>query len=286
MKIKMTILTALCVASTAFSEVPWDEAALTSIQQSVPEKAIKIAKEHDDTTQGQILLCMAYAQEYDQSQTPRSMAKATQLYKDLLPKVAMNDAVTLHMLRKLKGSLIHSYSETLLEQALRRIETPAQAKAAPAALKVIYKSERYKVFAILSDWLRSQRARLLNGEPLDEETRLVFTDPALITALTDMVEVGKKPGKASPPRVLASLNPKPEPATGAKPSPSAKQPPRTNATARECLILIEEPAIPIVQAALPQLGDEGISLLSDLCAAKTLRENKAPGFLWSVPGGY
>jgi hypothetical protein len=135
----------------------------------------------------------------------------------------------------------------------------------------------------LSDWLSSQRARILNGETVDEETRQVFTDEKLIAALVDKVEV-KKAGKPVS-QALASPRPGPRPANNAPSTSSTMQPPRTNATARECLLLIEEPAMPIVQAMLPQLGDDGISLLSELCTAKTVRENKAPGFMWMAPSG-
>jgi hypothetical protein len=285
MKIHSAVLTVILSASVSFGEISWDQSALSLLQQAEPQAAAKIAKSHSDTQLGQILLCAAYAQQYDQSKNAKDMAKATQAYKELLPLVTVKDAVILHSLRKMKGSILHSYSETLLDQALRRIETPEQAMAVPAALEVVYPSERCKVFSALSDWLAAQRVRILNGELIDDETRSVFTDERLIAALVDKVEVKKKSGK---PAAQALSSPRP----GAKPivTPRATtanklQPPRTNATARECLILIEEPAIPLVQAMLPQLGDDGISLLSELCTAKTVRENKAPGFMWIAPQG-
>ena len=285
MKIRSVVLTVVLSASASFGDDSWDKSALADLQKFQPEAAIKIAKPHTDAKLGQILLCAAYAQQYDQSKNAKDMARATQAYKDLLPQVSVDDAVILHTLRKMKGSILHSYSETLLDQALRRIETPAQAKAVPAALEVIYPSERCKVFSALSDWLSAQRARILNGEAIDEETRQVFTDETLIAALVDKVEVKKKAGKPAS-QAFASPRPGPKPPDASRATASNKmQPPRTNATARECLILIEEPAMPLVQAMLPQLGDDGISLLSELCTAKTVRENKAPGFMWIAPNG-
>ena len=285
MKIQSVVLTVLLSAGVSFAEESWDSSALANLQKTEPLSAMKIAKPHADTKLGRILLCAAYAQEYDQSKNSKDMAKATQAYKELLPQVSVDDAVILHTLRKMKGSILHSYSETLLDQALRRIETPQQAKTVPAALEVIYPSERCKVFSALSDWLSSQRARILNGEPIDEETRQVFTDEKLIAALVDKVEVKKKSGKPAS-LALASPKPGPKPTVATRAATANKmQPPRTNATARECLLLIEEPAIPLVQEMLPQLGDDGISLLSELCTAKTVRENKAPGFMWIAPVG-
>ena len=284
MKIRSVIVIAVVASGSAFGEALWDQSALADLRQANPQAAIKIAKPHADTKLGQILLFAAYAQEYDQSKNARTMAKATQAYKDLLPKVSVEDAVILHSLRKMKGSILHSYSETLLDQALRRVETPEQAKAVPAALEVIYASERCKVFGALSDWLSTQRTRILNGEPIDDESRKVFTNEALISALIDKVDVKKKSGKPAS-QALASPKPGLPPPMRSTVSNKMQQPPRTNATARECLILIEEPAMPLVQAMLPQLGDEGVSLLSDLCTAKTVRENKAPGFTWIAPVG-
>lgn len=284
MKIQYAVLSLILSAGVTFGEDSWDQSALTDLQKAEPQAAMKIAKPHADTRLGQILLCAAYAQQYDQSKNSKDMAKATQAYKELLPHVSVDDAVILHTLRKMKGSILHSYSETLLDQALRRIETPEQARTVPAALEVIYPSERCKVFSALSDWLSSQRVRILNGELIDDETRQVFTDEKLIAALVDKVEVKKKSGKPVS-QALASPKPGPKPADSARSAAANKmmQPPRTNATARECLLLIEEPAIPLVQEMLPQLGDDGISLLSELCTAKTVRENKAPGFMWIAP---
>lgn len=285
MKIYSVVLMVALCAGMSFGEEAWEMTALAHLQSDEPQAAAKLVKPHSNVRSGQILLCAAYAQQYDQTKSSKDMAKATEIYKQLLPEVTMDDAVLLHSLRKLKGSVMRSYFETLLDQALRRIETPAQAKSVPDALEVIYPSERCKVFAALSDWLASQRNRILYGENIDPEIRQVFTDEALIEALVDKVEVRKKSSKTAP-QAFASPRPGTGPAAAPRPlAPEKKmQPPRTNATARECLILIEEPAIPYVQAMLPQLGDDGVSLLSDLCTAKNVRENKAPGFMWAPVG--
>jgi len=273
------------LAGAACAAEEWSGLALAEIQRANPQAALKILKPYSTLKQGQILLCAAYAQQYDQAQDMRAMSKATQEYKDLLPRVAMDDAVLLHALRRLKGSLLHSYTETLLDQALRRVDTPDHARAVPGVLASIYQGERRKVFAALSDWLSLQRAALLSGKELDEQTREVFTDPKLITALLDSMELKKKRASAVP---SAFASPKPaamKPAAPMAGVPARMQPPRTNATARECLVLIEEPAIPKVREMLPELGDEGVALLSEICAAKSLRESKAPDFMWSAPCG-
>ncbi len=284
MKTLAAVLTVMMVASATFAQTASEQSAVLFLEQGKPESAIKIAQSESASTRGRILLCAAHAQKYDQSKNPRSMKEATQAYKKLLHEVTVDDAVLLHTLRTLKGSMLHSYSETLLDQALRRIETPEQAKAVPAALRVVYRSERYKVYAGLSDWLASQRERLLSGGTLDAEAQKVFTDEELIGALVDLIDAKKKSVTPSA-KIFASPRPGGRPMPEPRTDLSRVQPPRTNATARECLILIEEPAIPIVREKLPQLGDEGVSLLSELCAAKTLRESKAPGFAWSSPCG-
>lgn len=278
------VVAVLVAAGSARGENDWAGSALAELRAGRPDEALEIAKPHEDVVPGRIVAFAAHAQSYDLSKNARAMARATQLYKGLLDDVTVSDAVLLHQLRRLKGSLLHSYAETLLDQALRRIRTPEQARAVPDVLGAVYPSERRKLYAGLSDWLLAQRARLFNGEPLDDDTRQAFTDAALINALLGTLEV-KKPGPGAP-QALASPPPRTTRAAGAPPpAPSRMQPPRTNATARECLVLIEEPAIPFIQDRLPDLGNDGVSLLSEICAAKAVRESKAPGFLWSAPCG-
>jgi hypothetical protein len=277
---KATIAIFFLSAIAALGEAAWDQEVLQALERSDPKAAIRAAEDHGDSTQGRLLLFAAYAQKYDIHRDSRAMAKATALYKQLLTEVAMDDVATLHELRRLKGSLLHSYSETLLDQALRRVRTPEEALAISEALRVIYRSERYKAFAGLSDWLSSQRKHILQGDALDDTTKQVFLNEELIMALLDNMETNKKPAKVT--LMLASPKPGAPSAADRTPKPSHLNMPRTNATAQECLILIEEPAICHVKSRLPELGEAGVSLLSDLCAAKSIRESAHPGFEWST----
>ena len=53
-----------------------------------------------------------------------------------------------------------------------------------------------------------------------------------------------------------------------------------NPTAHDCLLLIEEPAIPVIEKMLKELGSAGEALLADLRVAKSTREIRHPGSTW------
>lgn len=264
----------LGMLSLPAAAMTWDEQVLSALANSRTDEARKVVQRHQDTKRGRILLFAAYAQQYDRTDDAKAISKAKALYRDLLREVAVDDVVLLHELRKLPGSLLHSYTETLMDQALQRIETAEHAQAVPDALAAAFKSERYKIFGALSSWLFEQRERAARDGKLDEVTQSVFLDERLIMVLLDHIE----PRKLSPSRrvvTLASPVPPPRDAVTRPPRAGTKhqQPPRTNATARECVILIEEPAVPLIQARLNELGDAGVELLSDICTAKSVRES-------------
>jgi hypothetical protein len=275
MKACHVLLILALLATTAFGGADWEAEALAALRGSNSKAAMKLAQDYSGTKHAKIILFAANAQQYDRSQNSKSMNRAKVLYKELLEEVAVDDAVILHSLRTMPGSVLPSYAETLMDQALQRVRTAEQARAVPDALAVVYKAERYKIFGALSGWLSSQRAQLLQGRELDESTRAVFADERLITALLDTMPAKKKVAQPAP-AALAG----PKPGAGEAPTASARRasarlPPRTDATARECLVLIEEPAMEHVMARLPELGDDGVSLLSDMCTAKNLRESMA-----------
>lgn len=275
MKTLALSLTIALLGGAALAGERWESDALAALRNSDSKTAMRIAQDHAGAKHATIILFAANAQQYDRSQHSKSLSRAKALYKELLNDVAVDDAPILHALRTMTGSVLPSYSETLMDQALQRVRTSAEVRAVPDALAVVYKSERYKVFGALSGWLSAQRAQLAQGRGLDADTRAAIADERLITALLDAMPAGKSAAPSAP-VVLAS--PRPGlvgPPAGTAQRDGGRLPPRTNATARECLVLIEEPAMDYVTARLTDLGDDGLSLLSDMCTAKNLRESMA-----------
>jgi hypothetical protein len=263
----------------------WESTALDALKKGDTRIAMKFAEHPMETgdRHAKILMFAAYALDYDKDHNAGDFAKSKALYMELLDKVDVSDAELLHQLRKINGSVLPSYSEAMLDLALRRVRSPEQALAVPQVIDTVFKSEQNKVYAGLSEWLRDQQANMIKGQVLEPDIRNVFTNERLISALARYASKAKSQ-KAATAAEIASAPPMGSlPVRGREKAKQAM--PRTNATARECLLLMEEPAIPVVEGLLPELGTNGPALISDLYMARTIRRNEYPGSTWYSRAG-
>ncbi|NCC51045.1 MAG: hypothetical protein EOM20_07500 [Spartobacteria bacterium] len=251
------------------SALTWQQEAVTQIDLGEYDAAEKTAKlnRREDTTQAEIILMASGFKKWDDAQDKQGLVYGKTAYKKLTREVSMKDVPLLQELKALGGQQLTVFVNELIEEAVGRVKTVEDVNLALTALETLPPDQAPDVINSLGVWLAEKREEVNQGQTLSEETQAVFTNSVLIETLIDHVlteptttdkAMGMLPAKIR--RVLSSST--------------------DTHDAADCLVFIEEPALPYVQEQLDRLGPKGVTLEQDIRIAISTREIRRPGATW------
>ena len=264
-----------CMAFRGYAEEPaaektWQSEAVVQLDLDEYDAARKIAKTHrqENRTQSKIILMAADLKQYDRDHDKQTLTAARTAGKELDDEVTMKDVALLSEINELGGKQLTVYVGKLLEQAVNKVGSPEDIDYALEALEDLPKDQKPVIINAIGTWLAAEREKINQGRALDDDVQAVFTNQLLLETLVDQVQtevpMKQKAMDMLPEKIKKALS-------------SATD----TFDAADCLVLIEAPALPVVQANSARLGPHAVTLEQNIKIAISTREIRFPGSTWN-----
>lgn len=257
------------IAGESAAEKTWQQEAIVKLDLNEFEAAREIAKTNrsEDRIQAKIILMAADLRQYDYGRDKQARSAGRTAYKELSDEVTMKDAALLNAISELGGQQLMVFVGRLLEQSIRKAASPEDIHYALEALESLPADQKPVIINAMGTWLASEREKVNQGRALEDQVQAVFTNQVLLETLVDQVQT-ETPMKQKAMDML----------------PEKMKKVLSSATdtynAADCLVLIEAPALPYVQAAAARLGPHAVTLEQDIKIAVSTREIRHPGSTW------